>query len=63
MGVAKMGAILGDGTQTGCNSVLNPGTIIGPRSMVYANLSVRKGYYPPDSVLKLRQTTRTAPRL
>jgi NDP-sugar pyrophosphorylase family protein len=63
MGVAKMGAILGDDAQTGCNAVLNPGTIIGPRSMVYANLSVRKGYYPPDSVLKLRQTTRTAPRL
>ena len=62
MGVAKMGAIMGDDSQTGCNSVLNPGTIIGQRSMIYANMSVRKGYYPADSVLKLRQTTRVAAR-
>jgi hypothetical protein len=61
-GLTKLGAILGDETQTGCNSVLNPGSLIGPRSLVYANLSVRKGYYPADSVLKLRQTTRRAER-
>lgn len=57
-GLTKLGAILGDETQTGCNSVLNPGCIIGPRTLVYANLSLRKGYHPPDSIIKLRQTVR-----
>jgi hypothetical protein len=60
-GLAKLGAIMGDDAQTGCNSVLNPGCIIGPRSMVYANLSLRKGFHPPDSILKLRQKTSTVP--
>ena len=54
-GLAKLGAILGDDVQTGCNSVLNPGCLIGPRTLVYANTSVRKGYHPADSILKLRQ--------
>lgn len=57
-GLAKLGAIIGDDTQTGCNSVLNPGCLIGARSLVYANLSLRKGYHPPDSIHKLRQTVR-----
>lgn len=55
-GLAKFGAILGDGAQTGCNSVLNPGCVIGQNSLVYANASLRKGYYPPNSIVKLRQT-------
>jgi UDP-N-acetylglucosamine diphosphorylase / glucose-1-phosphate thymidylyltransferase / UDP-N-acetylgalactosamine diphosphorylase / glucosamine-1-phosphate N-acetyltransferase / galactosamine-1-phosphate N-acetyltransferase len=54
-GLAKLGAILGDDVQTGCNSVLNPGCLIGPRTLVYANASVRKGYFPSDSIIKLRQ--------
>lgn len=57
-GLAKMGAVLGDDSQTGCNAVLNPGCVIGPRSLVYAGLSVRKGYHPGDSILKLRQNMR-----
>jgi acetyltransferase-like isoleucine patch superfamily enzyme len=60
--LAKLGAILGDDAQTGCNSVLNPGVILGPRSLVYANLSLRKGYYPPDAILKLRQEVVLATR-
>ena len=60
-GLAKLGAILGDEAQTGCNAVLNPGVLIGPRSLVYASLSVRKGYYPADTVIKLRQTVAQAP--
>jgi bifunctional UDP-N-acetylglucosamine pyrophosphorylase/glucosamine-1-phosphate N-acetyltransferase len=56
-GLAKLGAILGDGTQTGCNAVLNPGALVGPRSLIYANLSLRKGIYPADTIIKLRQTT------
>lgn len=54
-GLAKFGAILGDGAQTGCNAVLNPGTVVGPGTLIYANLSLRKGYYPADSIVKLRQ--------
>jgi NDP-sugar pyrophosphorylase family protein len=61
-GLAKLGAILGDRTQTGCNSVLNPGSIVGPDCLIYANLSLRKGYHPPNSVIKLRQKTSTVPR-
>ena len=47
----KMGAILGDFVEVGCNSVLNPGTVICPRSNVYPLSSVR-GVVPPDSILK-----------
>ena len=61
-GLTKLGAILGDDAQTGCNSVLNPGVLLGPRTLVYANASVPKGYYPPDSIVKLRQTLQTIPR-
>ncbi len=61
-GLTKLGAILGDGAQTGCNSVLNPGVLIGPRSLVYANASLPKGYYPADTLIKLRQTFEYAER-
>jgi NDP-sugar pyrophosphorylase family protein len=61
-GLSKLGAILGDQVQTGCNAVLNPGCLVGPRTLVYANLSLRKGYHPPDSVIKLRQSTRIVSR-
>ena len=61
-GLAKLGAILGDGVQTGCNSVLNPGVLIGPRSLVYANASLPKGYYPADTIIKLRQQFEYAER-
>ncbi len=55
-GLAKLGAILGNNAQTGCNSVLNPGCLVGKNSLVYANSSLRKGYYPPNKMIKLRQT-------
>lgn len=61
-GLAKLGAILGDNTQTGCNAVLNPGCLIGKDSLVYANLSLRKGYYPANSIIKLRQQTNVIAR-
>jgi NDP-sugar pyrophosphorylase family protein len=62
-GLAKLGAILGDDAQTGCNSVLNPGCLIGRETLVYANASLRKGYYPPRRIIKLRQTTTAVDRL
>ena len=50
-GRKKLGAILGDNVEVGCNSVLNPGTVIGRRSNVYPTSSVR-GVIPPDSIYK-----------
>lgn len=61
-GLSKFGAILGDDVQTGCNAVLNPGCVIGPRTLVYANASLRKGYHPADSIIKLRQNLRVMAR-
>ena len=55
-GLAKFGAILGDSAQTGCNCVTNPGCVIGARTWVYPLASLSKGYYPPNSLIKLRQT-------
>lgn len=60
--LSKLGAIIGDDGQTGCNSVTNPGCLIGKRTIVYANLSLRKGYYPPNQILKLRQDIEHADR-
>lgn len=57
-GLAKFGAIMGDGSQTGCNSVLNPGCLVGPGTLIYANVSLRKGYHAPNSIIKLRQNVR-----
>ena len=54
-GLVKLGAILGDEVEIGCNCVLNPGTVIGKRTLTYANCSLF-GYYPPDSIIKLRQS-------
>ena len=40
-GFKKFGAILGDGVEVGCNSVLNPGTVVGKESNIYPLSSVR----------------------
>ncbi|MCQ2413721.1 MAG: UDP-N-acetylglucosamine pyrophosphorylase [Clostridia bacterium] len=50
-GRKKMGAILGDFVEVGCNSVLNPGTVIGQHSNVYP-LSCVRGTVPPYSIYK-----------
>ena len=50
-GRRKLGAILGDGVQTGCNSVTNPGVLIGRGSFVSPNTSVRPGCYGPGMVI------------
>ena len=49
-GRRKLGAILGDGVQTGCNSVTNPGTILGPRSTLLP-CAVASGAHPPGTAL------------
>ena len=50
-GLKKMGALLGDYAEIGCNSVLNPGTIIGRNTQVYP-LTMVRGTIPPDCILK-----------
>ena len=50
-GRRKIGAILGDWVEVGCNAVLNPGTIVGQRSMIYPTSCVR-GIIPSDSIMK-----------
>ena len=50
-GRKKFGAMLGDFVEIGCNSVLNPGTVIGPHSNVYPTSCVR-GVIPAESIWK-----------
>lgn len=50
-GIKKVGAMLGDFTEVGCNSVLNPGTVIGRNVSVYPLCSVR-GVVPENSIYK-----------
>ena len=50
-GRKKMGAILGDFVEVGCNSVLNPGTILGRHSSVYPTSCVR-GVIPANCIYK-----------
>lgn len=50
-GLKKMGAILGDNVEVGCNSVLNPGTVVGSNSNIYP-LSMVRGYVKENSIYK-----------
>ncbi len=50
-GLKKFGAMLGDHVEVGCNSVLNPGTVIGKNSNIYPTSMVR-GLIPADSIYK-----------
>jgi len=52
-GRKKFGAMLGDFVEVGCNSVLNPGTVVGPHSNIYP-LSPVRGYVPANSIYKAR---------
>ena len=53
-GLRKLGAILGDHVETGCNSVTSPGTLLGKGSLVYPCLNVPGGYYPKRSIIGIR---------
>lgn len=50
-GLKKFGAMLGDYVEVGCNSVLNPGTVVCPHSNIYPTSCVR-GVIPADSIYK-----------
>ena len=54
-GLKKVGALLGDHVEVGCNSVLNPGVVVGRNSSVYP-LSCVRGVVPENSILKSNGT-------
>ncbi len=54
-GLKKVGAMLGDRVEVGCNSVLNPGTVIGRDSNIYPTSMVR-GVIPSNSIFKKNGT-------
>ena len=60
-GLRKFGALLGDQVDVGCNAVLNPGTILGRRCVVYPNVNWR-GVLPAARVVKNRAATEIVPR-
>lgn len=51
-GLRKFGAIMADQVQTGCNSVTNPGTLLGKKSMLLPNTTAPSGYHPPNSLIR-----------
>ena len=50
-GLRKLGAVVGDNVQVGCNTVLNPGTVIGRNTRIYPLNSVR-GWLDENSIYK-----------
>ena len=60
-GLRKFGALLGDRADIGCNSVLNPGSIIGRGSIIYPCTNWR-GVLPPDSIAKNKAVVEVVPR-
>jgi len=53
-GLRKMGVIMGDQVDLGCNTVTNPGTLLSKGVLSYPNATL-SGYYPPQSIVKHRQ--------
>ena len=60
-GLRKFGAIMGNGVSIGCNSVTNPGTLIGRECLIYS-LASMSGYTPPRTIVKVRQDQTRIPR-
>ncbi|MCI4454520.1 MAG: hypothetical protein JHC25_06195 [Thermodesulfobacterium sp.] len=51
-GLKKFGAILGDNVQTGCNAVLQPGTLVGQNSFIFPGVVAGPGFIPKGSKIK-----------
>jgi NDP-sugar pyrophosphorylase family protein len=60
-GLRKFGAILGDRAEVGCNAVLNPGTLLGPRALVMPAIAFG-GYLPAGRIGRVRYTISDEPR-
>lgn len=59
-GLLKIGAIIGDNSSFGCNTVISPATFIGKHVYCYP-LSLLRGFIPSHTVVKLRQTQEMEP--
>jgi NDP-sugar pyrophosphorylase family protein len=55
-GLSKLGAVIGDYTEIGCNSVTAPGTMVKSGCWIYPNTTVPKGYHGPDKVIRGKNT-------
>lgn len=51
-GLKKLGAILGAKVQTGCNTVTNPGTLLGRGGIILPNTTAPSGYHPPKTLIR-----------
>lgn len=60
-GLRKLGAILGEGAEVGCNTVLNPGTLLGPRALVAPAMSF-SGFLGAGTMAFARRQVTTVPR-
>lgn len=60
-GLPKLGSLLADDAEAGCNAVLQPGTIIGKRSVVLSGIAFG-GYLEPDTIIATRPEIRRIPR-
>jgi UDP-N-acetylglucosamine diphosphorylase / glucose-1-phosphate thymidylyltransferase / UDP-N-acetylgalactosamine diphosphorylase / glucosamine-1-phosphate N-acetyltransferase / galactosamine-1-phosphate N-acetyltransferase len=60
-GLRKFGAILGDQAEVGCNAVLNPGSLLGPRSLVMPSMAFG-GVLPPATIARTRNSVSMIPR-
>jgi len=53
-GRRKLGAVLGDEVQTGCNCVLSPGVVVGPGTWIAPCVNLPAGFYPAGSLIRSR---------
>ena len=60
-GLRKLGAIVGDAAEVGCNAVLNPGSVLGKRSLVMPSMAFR-GTLAANTTAFLKEPIQTAPR-
>lgn len=60
-GLKKFGAILGDRAEVGCNAVLNPGAVLGPRALVMPAMAFT-GVLAPNTIARVRQSVSTIVR-
>lgn len=61
-GLRKLGALVGDASELGCNVVLNPGSVLGRRSMVMPGV-VFRGYLKTGSIARMQERIITTPRV
>ena len=60
-GLRKFGAIIGDKAEVGCNAVLNPGTLLGPRALVTPSIAIG-GHIPAATIAHARASIKLVPR-